>query len=384
MTENSTDEPAPNKTGRTLKRLLMGTVALGFIGLMAAGTAVLHMRANAEVPVAANPPVTVSSTTLEIVDSYTITERFAGRLEPARETRLAFERAGLVREVLIEEGDRVNKGDVIARLGVSKLKADRATLDAQKKEFRARRDLAKATLERQEALSASGWRSKQTYDEARFALQEAEAGIARIEASIAALDVDITKSELRAPFSGTIANRSLDEGSIVTPGAVVANLLESDKRQVRIGVSPEVASTLRKADPYSFKISGQEFTGKMAVKRPDLETRTRTVSVLFSIDGAQHVPFGEIAELIVERKVEARGAWLPVGALTEGRKGLWSVLTIVDGEEGPIVSREAAEVLHIAGDRVFVRGTFQLGARLLTEGVNRVTPGQQVHIADAG
>lgn len=384
MAQPSSDDASPRKTGKILRGLLMGASALGFLGLMAGGTALLHIRANAEIPVAANPPVTVSVATLQMDESYTITEHFVGRLEAARETRLAFERGGLVREILVEEGGQIQKGDVIARLDTAKLEAERETLKAERTVLEARQRLSQATLKRQKKLASKGWKSAQTFDEARFGLQEVEAGITRVDASIAALNVDIAKSVLRAPFSGTIANRVLDEGSIVSAGAVVADLLESGKRQVRIGVSPDVAQSLKPGDTHKFRISGQDFTGKVAVARPDLETRTRTVSVLFDVEGAQQVPFGEIAELIVERKVEAKGTWLPLSALTEGRKGLWSVLTVVDGQDGPEISREAAEVLHVSGDRVFVRGTFQTGARLLTEGVNRVTPGQRVSLAVAG
>ena len=384
MAQHPSHDTLPQNTGTGLKRILMSVTGLGFLGLMVAGTAALHIRANAEVPLAANPPVTVSAASLVFSDTYSVTERFAGRLEPARETRLAFERAGLVKEILVDEGHEVEKGDVIARLDTAKLLAEQATLAAQRKELLARRGLAAATLARQETLSKKGWKSEQTYDEARFGLQEIEAAIARVDAAVASLNVDLEKSELRAPFSGTIANRALDEGSIVNPAAVVADLLESAKRQVRIGVSPAVAQALKPGDRHVLKIAGRKYTGAVSAKRLDLEAQTRTVPILFIIDNADQVPFGEIVELIVTRTVASRGTWLPVGALAEGRKGLWSVLTVVEGADGPVISREAAEILHISGDKAFVRGSFQPGARLLTEGINRVTPGQRVNLALAG
>ncbi len=381
MSQNVDQDAHPGRPKRLMRCVLMGATALGFFGLIAAGTASLHMRANAEIPPAANPPVTVSTTPLEIVDAYAIEERFAGRLEPARETRLAFERAGLVREILFNEGDRVEQGAVVARLDTAKLEAEKTTLKAQRKELEARRGLAEVTLKRQKKLARSGWKSEQTYDEARFSLQEIEAGLVRIDARIDALEVDIAKSVLRAPFSGTIANRALDEGSVVSPGAVVADLLESEKRQVRIGVSAEAAQAFEPGRVAEFEIAGRKLKGAVLMKRPDLEARTRTVSVLFAIEGADLIPFGEIAELIVQRNVSARGLWLPLTALTEGRKGLWSVLTVIDSKDGPVISREAVEVLHVAGEHVYVRGTIQPGARLLQDGTNRVTPGQLVALA---
>ncbi len=380
--EDSDNNSKPE--GRGLRWVLMGATALTFVGLMVAGTAALHMRANAEVPPQANPPVSVHTTALTLADSYQITERFAGRLEPARQTQLSFERAGLVRKVLVEEGDRIAKGAVVAELDTAKLQAERQTLKAQIAELQARRALAAATLKRQKELNTQGWRSAQNYDEARFSLQEINASLGRIDASIASLDVDIAKSVLRAPFGGTIASRTMDEGAVVAVGANIVELLETAERQVRIGVSAEAVATLKAGQTYRFNAGGRDVPGTIIAKRPDLDPRTRTVSVLFAVKTGEALPFGEIIELVLPRSVAARGTWLPLSALTEGRKGLWSVLTVINKDGELVVEREAAEILHIEADRAFVRGTFGEGAHLLLEGTNRVTPGQQVALAGKG
>ncbi|MEM1198288.1 MAG: hypothetical protein AAGI06_03160, partial [Pseudomonadota bacterium] len=93
MAKDQVTDNAPKAQGRVLKWILMSGTALTFVGLMVAGTAALHMRANAEVPPQANPPVSVNTKPIVLADSYAITERFAGRLEPARQTHLSFERA---------------------------------------------------------------------------------------------------------------------------------------------------------------------------------------------------------------------------------------------------------------------------------------------------
>lgn len=385
MAKNEQTDSAPKKQiGRTFRWLLMSATGLTFVGLMVAGTAALHMRANAEVPPAANPPVSVHTQALKLADSYQFTERFAGRLEPARQTQLSFERAGLVRQVMVEEGDEVTQGAIIARLDTAKLEAERQTLKAQRAELQARRDLAAATLKRQKDLNKKGWRSAQNYDEARFSLQEIDASLRRIDASIASLDVDINKSVLRAPFGGTIASRTMDEGAVVAAGTNIVELLETAERQVRIGVSAEAAATLNAGKTYQFSAAGQPATGTIVAKRPDLDPRTRTVSVLFSLASEQALPFGEIVELVLPRTVPAQGTWLPLSALTEGRKGLWSVLIVADRGGAPVVEREAAEILHVDGDRAYVRGTFTDGVRLLLDGTNRVAPGQQVTLAQQG
>ncbi len=372
----------PGSKPRALGRMaLQGLTAVSFVAVMATGIAALHMQASTEVPPAANPPVTVAAETIRLSDGYTIVERFAGRLEPVRETHLAFERAGLTTVLRFEEGDEVRAGDLIARLDTSKLEAERTRLVAQRGELQARQALAKATLERQRDLNAKGWRSAQNFDEARFSFQEISAAIGRIDASIASTDVDIGKSVLRAPFAGTVAARYIDEGAVVSAGTAVIELLESGARQARVGVSVEAARSLRTGEVYRLSAGGTAFKGRLISKRPDLQTGTRTVTVLLEALGGEDIPFGEIVELMLDRKVPAKGFWLPTSALSEGRKGLWSVLTVVKREGAPAIAREAVEVLHVEDGRVFVRGTIANGAQVVTNGTNRIIPGQRVALA---
>ncbi|NNE22467.1 MAG: efflux RND transporter periplasmic adaptor subunit [Rhizobiales bacterium] len=374
-------ERSKSTTNTVWRRMLRTTTALGFIGVMASGIAALHLRANAEVQPVANPPVTVSAEKISMSDSYTIVERFVGRLEPARQTNLAFERAGLVTQVLLEEGDVVNKGAIVARLDTSKLQAQRKQLVAQRKELEARKSLAKATLKRQRELNTKGWRSAQNYDEARFSFEEITAGITRIDAAISSVDVDIEKSVLKAPYRGLVAARSIDEGAIVVAGTPVIELLENGARQVRVGVSVEAARSLRAGRAYRLTSGNREFEGRLITKRPDLQTGTRTATVLLTAQGGDDIPFGEIVELMLDRKVPAKGLWLPISALSEGRKGLWSVLTVVKRDGETAIAREAVEVLHVVDGRAYVRGTIANNAKIVTTGTNRVIPGQRVALA---
>lgn len=364
-----------------LSLMAMAMTAAIFVSLAAGGIAALHMRASAEATVEPNPPISVAVQRISISEGYAVGERFAGRLEPARQTRLAFERGGLVTSILVEEGDKVSRRALIAKLDTAKLEAERRRLEAQKREIESRLALARATLKRQQALTKKGWQSEQRYDAARFSVSELTAGIERIDAAIRTMDIDIEKSSLKLPFTGTIAARFIDEGTVVEAGTPVVEVMETARRQVRVGVSVEAAGDLEVGRHYQL-ISGQKtFRGRLISKRPDLQTGTRTVAVLFETSQASDVPFGEIVELSLERQIRTRGFWLPVAALSEGRKGLWSVLTVVEEDDQETIVREAVEVLHVEGRRVFVRGTLSDGARVVRGGTNRVIPGQRVAAA---
>jgi hypothetical protein len=174
----------------------------------------------------------------------------------------------------------------------------------------------------------------------------------------------------------------VDEGAVTATGAAIVELFEDASPRVRIGVSVEVADALEIGAHYPLRANGTTLDGRLAALRPDLQTGTQTVTAIFDLGDAQPVPFGSLVEVISSRRVEATGAWLPLAALSEGRKGLWSVFTVVDGWDGPVVAREAVEVIHVTGDAVFVRGTFKQESTVVVSGSNRIVPGQRVFIAD--
>jgi len=361
-----------------IRRLFLTLSGLAFLGAMVAGIVVLHGRASAERPPEPNPPLVVDTRRVDLRDAYSVKERFVGLLEPARQTRLSFERAGLVTEVLFDEGDRVSDGDVVARLDASKLRSERRGLEARLHELEAQFDLASVTLSRQSALKTKGWQSEQKYDEARFKAAELSSAIRRLKASIESIDIDITKSELKAPYSGTVATRSIDEGSVVSAGTPVIDVVEAGVRRVRVGVSVGASDSIEADQRYRLVSGERAFDGRLISKRPDLQTGTRTVIALFEVSGAEDVPFGEIIELVVERRVKARGTWLPISALSEGSKGLWTVLTVVMREGSALIAREAVEVLHVEQGRAFVRGNLAKESRVVVNGTNRIIPGQRV------
>jgi len=389
---NETEAPPPARRSlaRWLTRACLSlAVALAFIALAGAGITALHMRAAGEAPPERHPAVTVATAATEIHDSYRTEQRFVGRLEPARQTDLAFEQAGLVMEVLVDEGDSVAAGDIIARLDTDKLKARRTQLEARRRELEASRTLAALTLDRQANLRDQGWSPQQREDEAKAQVAQLDAAIDQTLADIAMIDIDIAKALLTAPFDGRIAARMIDDGAVISPGTAVASLLEDGRPQVRIGLPPAVAATLDDDRRYRIEFAGSSATGRLVNRRPDLQPRTRTVSVLFDVETRRHVAFGDIATLILETERRERGTWLPLTALKEGAKGLWTVM-VVDAASGnggigsndrATVRPVAVEILHTQDERVYVRGPFGSGARVVIDGTNRIVAGQQVALA---
>ena len=79
--------------------------------------------------------------------------------------------------------------------------------------------------------------------------------------------------------------------------------------------------------------------------------------------------------MLIEESVEAAGIWVPTTSLKEGVRGQWTML-VVDAEN--VVRQASVEILHAESTRVFVRGAFPAGMRLIDAGPQRVTVGQRV------
>ena len=393
--------PAPMTTGSKSRLRRFGGMALSTatfsinVGLAAAavmiGVTTIQMRAEEKPSVDPSPLAVVDVFTPEWETGYDVERSFVGRLEPARSTDLAFELSGTVREVRVDEGDLVEEGDVIAVLDTRTLEADRRRQVANRQAAESDRELASLTLNRRQLLKDNGHVSAQLLDEARLTLSRLDATIAQIDAAIDTIDINLDKAVLKAPFSGRVGQRLLDDGATASPATPVLRLLESSRPAVRIGLSPEVVDRLDRSHSYDIQISGRTFKAGLAALRPDLQTRTRTIETLFELDTPEATPaFGRLAELSIVERVETEGAWVPVSALKEGPRGLWTVLTVAEdvNQAAPspayVVVREAVEVLHAEEGRAFVRGTLTSDSRIVRDGVHRVVVGQAVDLAKAG
>ncbi|MEL6794546.1 MAG: efflux RND transporter periplasmic adaptor subunit, partial [Pseudomonadota bacterium] len=248
---------------------------------MVFGRGVLADRAAAvETPEAA-PVVSVAVAPLRFEDGFESDRRFPGQIQAGQRTVMAFEDAGQVAEIMVDEGDSVAVGDPVARLDTRLLEAERARLVASRGAMEAQAELARRTSDRQEALRERGHASSQTLDDITLRLAEATARIAEIDAAIAAIDVRLDKAVLTAPFDADVAERMIDTGSMASPGAPVASLVEAGARRFRVGLSPEAAAALTSDRVYEARFAGRLYPVALSAVLPELDPATRTRVALF-------------------------------------------------------------------------------------------------------
>lgn len=396
-------------------------------------------------PVQASTAVSVlpvDTITVEPVQDYQSTRVYTGELVARRSSDLGFERAGQVVVMLVDEGSLVEPNTPLARLDTSALEVQRQQLlalqseamaklqelqagtrpeeiaiaQAQVAEISEQLNLEQIKRQRRENLYLEGAISREQLDEvgaesnrleARLAqaqsrLNELNAGpreeqiaaqsavLDQFDARLASLDLEISKSTLRAPFAGTVAARSIDEGTVVAAGQSVLQLIEISAVEARVGVPVTLVDQLPVGSQHQVQVNGKSHTATVTSLQPQLDTATRTVTVILQLETdlvTTSVP-GQLLNLKLAETVPTSGFWMPTTALTQGAQGLWYCYMLVkSGAEQPstapdsrsfTVQRSQLEVLHTQGDRVLVRGTLQPGDRVVKSGIHRLSPGQRV------
>jgi RND family efflux transporter MFP subunit len=372
-----------------INRRTLGAGLATFLTMSVIATGLVTARS--EVPAAPDPSATVHALPVEVVQlrpqsGYELRRTFSGRVQARKQSVLGFELGGRLLQVHVDEGDLVAAGDLLAELDAERLQARRAELTAALAEAEANLALAAATLKRRVAVVEAGGISRQGLDEAREGQRAAAAALELARHRIASLDVELGKTRLHAPYSGTIIARLADEGRVLETGAPVVQLQANTAHEVRIGVAGRAIDHLRPNDSYKLEWGGRVFDATLRAVLPRRAPTARTVDALFdpTEPGLQLRP-GDLVTLRLATHVADRGAWLPISALAEGERGLWSVYVAAPDNDAPPgfsathrVVRRTVDLIHQEADRVYVRGGLTKTDRVVASGLQRIVPGQRV------
>lgn len=357
--------------------------AIAALGLLSTGCERSGDESEAEIRLA---PVEVLE--VEGAPGYEVEQRYVGAVEARRRSRLAFELGGTLESVHFEEGEAVEAGSVLAEIDSDRLRARRNELEATREQAVATRDLAESTLNRFDTLTDRRAVSEQERDEARERLETAEASIRRIDSQIDSVDVDLEKSRLAAPFAGTLARRHVDEGAVVSPNQPVFELLETDRLEVRAGLSEEAVRGLEPGQEIAVRSAeGERVSLPILRVLPQRDPRARTIDVILDLGAADLSPRdGDLVTVLRTMRVDEPGFFLPRNSLTESTRGLWACFVAVpDPDAGPEahrLDRRDLEVLHEYADTVYVRGSLEPGDWVLSTGLQKIAPGQRVRIIE--
>jgi RND family efflux transporter MFP subunit len=318
-------------------------------------------------------------------------ERYVGRIEAGQRTEVGFDISGVVTTVLKSEGDTFKKGDALATLDTERLSAKQNELEAGVRRAQAAKKLAGSSLVRAQSLRKSRNISEQALDEAIQNKNSAEAEYELVIAQQASVDVELRKAKLVAPFNGIVIDRMIDEGRATNPGAPVLLLEQIGKTEIRVGLPLKEARNLSVGDILNVERNDESFSA--TVVRINLALSTSRVSEIYLLPkdyDDQALISGELVNVVIEKNLGLdHGVWLPLSALTEYGRGLWSVYLAKPStpeERTALIERTIVEVVQIQGEFAQVKGgvTNETIPYVVKSSTHRVVAGQHVQISSLG
>lgn len=285
-----------------------------------------------------------------------------GQATPERDTALRTETGGTVAQVLIEKGDSVEAGQVLARIDAAQRQAD---LERARAEItRTERDLVNAR-----ALLERGVATRDRVLAAESAFAAAEAALALAEESLGTLDVT-------APFAGRIEAFDLQVGEFVSPGVSVGRIVDLDPLSVTISVPQQAIGDLQSGQEAEVSfITGDVRPGTLGFIGTSADAQTRTFDAEITVanpDG--EIPAGLSANIRIPT-AETQAHFLSPAILSLDARGTLGIKTI---EEGNVVGFYPVTILRAQTDGVWVTGLPER-ATIITVGQGFVNAGEVVN-----
>jgi membrane fusion protein, multidrug efflux system len=281
---------------------------------------------------------------------------------------LAFKVGGLLARVEVHEGQRVARGQVLARLDPTELTA--GVRQAREGLVKARRDAARLAL-----LVASEAAPRTAAEDGRTA--EAVA-----EAQLAAAEFNLRHATLVAPDDGWIDQRLAEPGEVVAPGRTIVHLSGRGRGfVVRAALADRDVVGLREGTLSAVTLDaapGQVLAGRVTEIARSAGRGTGTFQVEIALDpGPIPLLSGLTAKVEIARSVEAAGA-VPLGALVDGDGELGVVFTV----DGGRARRVPVRIAFLQGDRAVLSDGLQGVSRVVSEGAPRLADGTRVRVVE--
>ena len=280
------------------------------------------------------------------------------------EVELRSEISGKVTEIYLKEGQKVEKDELLLKVNDSELKA-------QLQRARYRLDLATELETRQKKLLEKGGISQENYD---ATLNEVNV----LKSEVALIKAQIEKTEIRAPFNGTIGLKYVSDGSYISPSTRIASLQNINPVKVDFSVPERYVSRVKEGDKITFTVQGtdKEFEGEIYAIEPKIESQTRTLQIRALSDNTEGflVP-GAFADLELILQTIDDALMIPTISLVPELQGQKVYLY----KQG-MVQQQRVQTGIRTEDQVQITNGVQPGDTVLTTGFLQVQDGMPVEI----
>ncbi|WP_281647121.1 efflux RND transporter periplasmic adaptor subunit [Parendozoicomonas sp. Alg238-R29] len=283
--------------------------------------------------------------------------------------KLAFKVGGPVANILVEEGDAVEKGQILAVL-------DTEEVQARVGEAEARFDNAQRNVERLKKLYK---KNVVSLDQ----LQDAETELDVVESQLRVARFNLRYSSIKAPAAGRIVRRMVEAGELIAPNQVVFALADESRGWImRTALSDRKVVLIRHNDPVSVRFDPwplQAFTGKVSEISEAAEERSGLFEVEIALDPVSDVRLrdGYVGRIRIEPSQKERVVKLPSLALVSAMSPMGVVYVLNDDNT---VSARQIRTHYLEGSFVAVSGDVKEGESVVTTGAAFLHDGDKVRV----
>jgi membrane fusion protein (multidrug efflux system) len=365
----------------TRRRLIPGA-ACGLALAIAAGCS-----AGAEDPggpVAAPPAVQVGQENVLTVKRERIVSGplISGELRAANEATVRAELGGSMLQVAVEEGQAIRKGALLGRIEATTLDDSRRSAESAVRNAENQLVVGRREADRTKQLVAAGALAARDAEIAAANVTAAEAAVADAKARLVTVQKQLSDAVLRAPISGIVADRAVNQGDVVSVGTALFTIIDPSSMRLEASVPSEDLAALKVGAAVQFNVRGydQPFDGRIDRISPQADPTTRQVPIFVSVGNAG----GRlVAGLFAEGRVvieAAEGLVVPLNAVNTSEASPW-VMRVVNGSAEKV--QVTLGLLDPRTERVHVVSGLNEGDILLRGAAQGITPGTPVNVGAA-
>lgn len=308
--------------------------------------------------------------------------RVSGALDAASKAVIRAEAGGSVLEVSAEIGQRVKKGDLLARIEGNVARESSAGASAGVTASEQDALLAQRELERVNRLVDVGALAARDREMAESGLISAQARLKEARARSASAREQVSGTTVRSPIDGVVSERSVSLGDVVAPGAPLFVVLEPSSLRLSGAVPADSVGSLKVGAPVSLEVQGQpgrRYAGAIERISPAVDPVTRQIPVIVSIPNAEGTL---MAGLFAEGRIASEvhdGLVVTADALVEGASTA-TVRRITSGKVEEVAV--TVGIRDVEADRIEVTGLTD-GDTVLVGPARSIPVGTQVKVPGA-
>ena len=297
----------------------------------------------------------------------------SGSLEADEQAVVRAEVAGAVLETYAEAGERVHRGQLLARLDDTALRDQALSAKSAVTTAENTDQIAQRNLQRSEALLKAGAIADRDLENARNAAMTAQTQLDNAKAMYVNAQKTLDKTRVTAPFDGVVSARSVSGGDYMSPGGAMFSLVNPATMRLEASVPANEMGDVKVGMPVRFEVTGypgRTFSGRITRVNPTADPATRQVALVARIPNAGNSLVGG---LFAEGRVSAesrRSTVVPVSAVDQ--TGIRPTVTVLrQGKATPVgvelgIRDNVAETVEIrSGARRRRHDPRRCGARYL-------------------